>query len=90
MATFPFSLPCTANKFVLKTTQEILPHASSLPSLHVCLVSFSKFHEHDTHARLVADMLAIRQTILMCRDGMKVASILVASSCDTHDIIITC
>jgi len=40
-------------------------------------VSFAKFHESDTHARLVADMLATCQTILICRDGLKVGNILV-------------
>ena len=36
------------------------------------------------HARLVADMLATRPTILTCRDGLKVVNLLVAFS------IVTC
>jgi len=42
------------------------------------------------HARLVADMSATRQTISTCRDGPKVAGILVASLSDTSDFLVTC
>jgi len=41
------------------------------------------------HARLVADMLATRQTILTCRDGLTVDSIFVNTS-GMHDILVTC
>ena len=42
------------------------------------------------HARLVVDMLPTRKIILTCQDGLKVASILVASSSDTTDFLVTC
>jgi len=41
------------------------------------------------HARLVADVFATRQTIWTCRDGMKVASILVDTP-NTPDFLVTC
>jgi len=45
------------------------------------------------HAPLVVDMSATCQTLLTCRDGLKVASILIASSTDmsdTTDFLVTC
>ena len=45
------------------------------------------------HARLVVNMSATCQTIMTCRDGPKVTSILVASSSDTShtpDFLVTC
>jgi len=47
--------------------------------LLVCpfVVSFSKFHESDTHDKF-GDMLATRQTILSCIGCVKVANLLVA------------
>ena len=52
--------------------------ATATFSLSVCRVVLQI--PRARHARLVVDMLATRQTILTCRDGLKVASIVEASS----------
>jgi len=78
LATYPFSLPATQNKFDLKITLEILLSMLVLiiffARLSVCRVVLHIPRER--HARLVAHKLATRQNILTCRDGLKVANIL--------------
>jgi len=75
LLTSSFSLP-------QRTSTSINNSGNSAPcffaSLPICRVFFQI--PRARHARRGADMLAKRQTIWTCRDGLKVANILVASS----------